>query len=153
MSYDIIYRINRFTIIIYYILSFYEGVGVGSFKNRGVGVGGFVYRLHSPGFTPLQGITYNKAVLSIRSFVRDMTLCEMNQYYENSSLLRCEAVSLTESFPTFRKSCSLRYYNPSRRLKVPAKRHRVISVKRKNFISTAARISNLASKYSFKVEK
>jgi hypothetical protein len=26
----------------------YGAVGVGSFNNRGVGVGGFVYRLHSP---------------------------------------------------------------------------------------------------------
>jgi hypothetical protein len=31
-------------------IEFYEGVGVGSFKNRGVGVGAFVYRLHSPAF-------------------------------------------------------------------------------------------------------
>jgi hypothetical protein len=33
------------------MLSFYEGVGVASFKNRGVGVGAFVFRLHSPGYS------------------------------------------------------------------------------------------------------
>jgi hypothetical protein len=32
------------------LLSFYEGVGVRSFKNRGVGVGAFVHRLHSPAY-------------------------------------------------------------------------------------------------------
>jgi hypothetical protein len=39
-----------------------RGVGVGSFKNRGVevevGVGAFVYRLHSPGYKVMKGTEY-----------------------------------------------------------------------------------------------
>jgi hypothetical protein len=43
---DTFFHFSRFTIIIWYILSFDEGVGVG----------GFVYRLHSPVYMVMKGL-------------------------------------------------------------------------------------------------